>query len=50
MTYRTRTEAFWAGVRTLVPLTPGVVPFGLVAGVMAVDMGMSPTMTMTLLF
>ncbi|GLZ85665.1 AzlC family ABC transporter permease [Pseudomonas sp. BN414] len=52
MPYQTRTEAFWAGVRTLIPLTPGVVPFGLVAGVMAIDMGMSPgmTMAMTLLF
>lgn len=52
MPYRTPAEAFWAGVRTLIPLTPGVVPFGLVAGVMAIDLGMSPgmTMAMTLLF
>lgn len=52
MPYRTRTEAFWAGARTLIPLTPGVVPFGLVAGVMAIDLGLSPgmTMAMTLLF
>lgn len=40
------------GVRTLIPLTPGVIPFGLVTGVMAIEMGMSPGMTMgmTLLF
>lgn len=41
-----------AGVRALIPLTPGVIPFGLVAGVMTVEMGMSPAtgMGMTLLF
>lgn len=52
MPYRTRSDAFLAGVRTLLPLTPGVIPFGLVAGVMATGMGMSPgmTMAMTLLF
>jgi predicted branched-subunit amino acid permease len=52
MTYRTGTEAFISGVRTLIPLTPGVVPFGLVTGVMAIEMGMSPGMSMgmTLLF
>lgn len=52
MTYRTGTEAFVQGVRTLVPLMPGVIPFGLVTGVLAVEMGMSPGMSigMTLLF
>ncbi|MCX2898109.1 AzlC family ABC transporter permease [Pseudomonas mandelii] len=52
MTYRTGTEAFVQGVRTLIPLTPGVIPFGLVTGVMAIEMGMSPGMSigMTLLF
>ncbi|MGC4012353.1 MAG: AzlC family ABC transporter permease [Pseudomonas sp.] len=52
MPYRTRTEAFLAGARTLLPLTPGVIPFGLVAGVMATEMGLSPgmTMAMTLIF
>jgi predicted branched-subunit amino acid permease len=52
MTYRTGTEAFIHGVRTLIPLTPGVIPFGLVTGVMAIEMGMSPGMSMgmTLLF
>jgi predicted branched-subunit amino acid permease len=45
-------EAFMQGVRALLPLTPGVIPFGLITGVMAVDMGMSPGMSMgmTLLF
>jgi predicted branched-subunit amino acid permease len=40
------------GVRTLLPLTPGVIPFGLVTGYMAVQMGMSPgtSIGMTLLF
>lgn len=52
MTYRTGIEAFMSGVRMLIPLTPGVVPFGLVTGVMAIEMGMSPGMSMgmTLLF
>lgn len=52
MTYRSGVDAFLQGVRTLVPLTPGVVPFGLVTGVMAIEMGMSPGMSlgMTLLF
>ncbi|VVP67334.1 Inner membrane protein YgaZ [Pseudomonas fluorescens] len=40
------------GVRALLPLIPGVIPFGLLTGVMAINMGMSPgtTMGMTLLF
>jgi len=52
MQYRTGMDAFMHGVRTLIPLTPGVIPFGLVTGVMAIEMGMSPGMTMgmTLLF
>lgn len=52
MPYPSRTSAFLAGARTLIPLAPGVIPFGLVAGVMAVDLGMSPgvAMGMTLLF
>ena len=52
MPYRTATEAFMQGVRALIPLSPGVVPFGLLTGVMAINMGMSPgtTMGMTLLF
>ncbi|NBA97510.1 AzlC family ABC transporter permease [Pseudomonas sp. R5(2019)] len=52
MPYRTGREAFMQGVRALIPLTPGVIPFGLVAGVMAIQMGMSPgtTIGMTLLF
>lgn len=52
MPYRTGREAFIQGVRALIPLTPGVVPFGLITGVMAIEMGMSPGMTMgmTLLF
>ncbi|TNF79330.1 AzlC family ABC transporter permease [Pseudomonas sp. ICMP22404] len=45
-------EAFMQGIRALLPLTPGVVPFGLVTGVMAIEMGLSPGMSMgmTLLF
>lgn len=52
MHYQSKMEAFFAGVQKLIPLVPGVIPFGLVTGVMAIDMGMSPstTMGMTLLF
>ncbi|MGE8064791.1 AzlC family ABC transporter permease [Pseudomonas sp. NPDC089569] len=52
MPYRTGMDAFMHGVRTLLPLTPGVIPFGLVTGVMAIGMGLSPgtTLGMTLLF
>ena len=52
MQYRTGGEAFWDGVRTLMPSTLGVVPFGLVTGITAVEQGMSPgtTLGMTLLF
>ena len=52
MPYRSARNAFMQGVRTLMPLTPGVIPFGLVTGVMAIEMGMSPTtaMGMTLIF
>jgi predicted branched-subunit amino acid permease len=34
--------AAWAGVRASLPLLVGIVPFGLVAGVAAVDAGLSP--------
>lgn len=52
MHYRSAGHAFGHGVQTLIPLIPGVIPFGLVTGVMATEMGMSPgtTMGMTLLF
>jgi predicted branched-subunit amino acid permease len=52
MQYRSGREAFVDGVRMLAPLTPGVIPFGLVTGVMTIEMGMSPAtaMGMTLIF
>lgn len=52
MAFQTGREAFIHGARALLPLIPGVVPFGLVTGVMAIKMGMTPTMAigMTLLF
>jgi predicted branched-subunit amino acid permease len=52
MAYPSATQAFLQGLRALLPLTPGVIPFGLVTGVMAVELGLSPTtaMGMTLLF
>jgi predicted branched-subunit amino acid permease len=52
MSYQTGREAFAQGVRALLPLTPGVIPFGLVTGIMAIKLGMTPitAMGMTLLF
>ncbi|MEE1920959.1 AzlC family ABC transporter permease [Pseudomonas sp. 148P] len=52
MPFSSGRAAFAQGVRALLPLTPGVIPFGLVTGVMAIKMGMTPTMAigMTLLF
>ena len=52
MSYPSATQAFLQGLRALLPLTPGVIPFGLVTGVMAVELGLSPAtaMGMTLLF
>ena len=46
-----RTE-FWQGVRDLLPLVSGVLPFGLIAGANGVALGMSPEtiMGMTVLF
>jgi 4-azaleucine resistance transporter AzlC len=37
-----RSSAFRAGVRRAAPIVPGVVPFGLVVGVAAVEAGLSP--------
>lgn len=50
--YTTGKEAFFGGVRALLPLTPGVIPFGLVTGITAVEQGLSAgtTLGMTLLF
>lgn len=52
MHYRSGKQAFVQGVHSVLPLTTGVVPFGLITGVTAVEMGMSPvdTLGMTLLF
>ncbi|MCY1525285.1 Inner membrane protein YgaZ [compost metagenome] len=52
MQYRTGAEAFWGGVRALAPSMLGIIPFGLVTGITAIEMGMSPgtTLGMTLLF
>ncbi|MBB6015430.1 AzlC family ABC transporter permease [Deinococcus radiopugnans] len=38
--------AFWRGLRAFVPLIPGVVPFGMVAGIAAVQAGFSPLQSM----
>lgn len=45
-------QAFWLGVRDLMPLVSGVLPFGLIAGATGVSMGMTPEMIMgmTILF
>lgn len=50
--YWTAKAAFFDGVRALMPMVPGVIPFGLVTGITAVEQGLSPltTIGMTLLF
>ncbi|MBD8593427.1 AzlC family ABC transporter permease [Pseudomonas sp. CFBP 8758] len=52
MPFPSASQAFIQGIRALLPLTPGVIPFGLVTGVMAVELGLSPgtSIGMTLLF
>lgn len=46
MPYPSARHAFMHGVRVLLPLTPGVIPFGLVTGVTAINMGLSPATTL----
>lgn len=52
MEFRNSKQAFWLGVRDLLPLVSGVLPFGLIAGATGVSLGMSPEMVMgmTVLF
>lgn len=52
MHYRSGAQAFVRGAHSVLPFTTGIVPFGLITGVTAVGMGMSPldTLGMTLLF
>lgn len=40
--YLTAQSAFWAGVRQFIPLTLGAIPFGLVFGVAATNIGLTP--------
>lgn len=39
---RTQSKSFWAGVRDELPLLIGVMPFGLIYGVLALEAGLSP--------
>ena len=39
---RDRSKSFWAGVRDELPLLIGVMPFGLIYGVLAINAGLSP--------
>jgi len=50
--YWAANTAFLEGVRALMPMVPGVIPFGLVTGITAVEQGFSgfETLVMTLLF
>lgn len=52
MLYPTARAAFWGGVRALAPSMPGIIPFGLVTGITATEMGLAPatTLGMSLLF
>lgn len=40
--YTTPSAAFWAGVREFLPIILGVIPFGIVFGVAATDIGITP--------
>lgn len=42
----TSSHSFWQGLRAFVPLVPGVVPFGMVAGIAAVQVGFTPLQSM----
>ena len=48
MTSPTRRTEFWTGVRQELPLQLGVVPFGLVFGVLGLASGLSPLQTILL--
>lgn len=52
MSFGNHRTQFWLGVRNLLPLVSGVLPFGLIAGAQGVSLGMTPEaiMAMTLLF
>ncbi|WP_447739076.1 AzlC family ABC transporter permease [Pseudomonas laurentiana] len=52
MPYPSATQAFRQGAHNALPLTSGIVPFGLITGVTAIGMGLSPAdaIGMTLLF
>lgn len=52
MSYSSATQAFKQGAHSALPLTSGIVPFGLITGVTAIGMGLSPAdaVGMTLLF
>lgn len=39
-------SSFWKGLRAFVPLVPGVMPFGMVAGIAAVQAGFTPIQSM----
>ena len=35
--------AFSAGAKAVAPLLPGMIPFGMIAGIAAIDAGLSPS-------
>jgi len=41
MSDATRPDAFFAGVRSILPITLGVIPFGVIAGVAAIEAGLA---------
>lgn len=41
MSDATRRDAFFAGVRSILPITLGVIPFGVIAGVAAIEAGLA---------
>ncbi len=44
----TKQQSFWRGVRSQIPITSGVIPFGLIFGVLGVASGMNNLQTMAM--
>ena len=50
MVFTTRSQEFWQGVRDEMPLMLGVIPFGMVFGVLGVEVGLDPMVVMAMSF
>lgn len=46
--YRTPSQEFWTGVRDIIPLVIGAIPFGIIFGTLATNNGLSPAATLAM--